>query len=367
VRKTVSCDLDFPYATSGFCDTDTDTDDNAPLNPTRAHRSRCSAKVVPLAVTYVEAPSWKGTVSRNRVLPSDHATKMYARGPSLQSSLDECGLESLAASYQKEKNAIESKLRELSGAELPESKLRAAATNAFGVFCNEIPHPPLWKQEKLERDPANNRTPIPQVSKMRGDCGEHDLTNMSLPAMPPQVFKPTSQRKAGHERRASLEHVFPQVTQDKKPSESSNSQAASVPEAVNPPTSRQTSKGKSNLESASLPTMPAQGSTGSAASSAPAPSFCKPERSEKDKSTLEGKSTLEDASLPNMPEQSSEIVSARAMHEHLLSKKALPMVEKKRIFMDLCRQWHPDKNPGREALAKELFQHLQKDKNWFMS
>lgn len=42
------------------------------------------------------------------------------------------------------------------------------------------------------------------------------------------------------------------------------------------------------------------------------------------------------------------------------------VAERRRIFQQLCLQWHPDKNPGQEENATLAFQHLQKRKGWFL-
>jgi len=36
--------------------------------------------------------------------------------------------------------------------------------------------------------------------------------------------------------------------------------------------------------------------------------------------------------------------------------------EKQRVFKDLLRQWHPDKNPERVEVATAVFQLLQNEK-----
>lgn len=40
--------------------------------------------------------------------------------------------------------------------------------------------------------------------------------------------------------------------------------------------------------------------------------------------------------------------------------------ERKRTFNQLCLRWHPDKNVGDEVKAKEMFQTLQDNKDWFL-
>mmetsp|Transcript_2391 Transcript_2391/g.3572 ORF Transcript_2391/g.3572 Transcript_2391/m.3572 type:complete len:352 (+) Transcript_2391:58-1113(+) len=78
-----------------------------------------------------------------------------------------------------------------------------------------------------------------------------------------------------------------------------------------------------------------------------------------------------EVSLPPMPStdeffKSQLMPTVEELRQDLLSKISLPLVEKKHIFMVLCRRWHPDKNPGEEMQATKLFQKLQEVKSWFL-
>lgn len=59
-------------------------------------------------------------------------------------------------------------------------------------------------------------------------------------------------------------------------------------------------------------------------------------------------------------------VTPEKLREELTSSKTLPLPKRKQLFLNLCRQWHPDKNPGNEEKAKILFQALQDEKVCFL-
>lgn len=45
----------------------------------------------------------------------------------------------------------------------------------------------------------------------------------------------------------------------------------------------------------------------------------------------------------------------------------MPLAQRKRLFHEQCRRWHPDKNPHDPETAKQIFQHLQDRKNEYLS
>jgi len=44
-----------------------------------------------------------------------------------------------------------------------------------------------------------------------------------------------------------------------------------------------------------------------------------------------------------------------------------PLAERKKALRTLQLQWHPDKNPDKEEIAKEIFQFIEESKKWFLS
>lgn len=69
--------------------------------------------------------------------------------------------------------------------------------------------------------------------------------------------------------------------------------------------------------------------------------------------------------IPKQSEPSFTFTADWLRHE-LSSSMRLPVGERKRMFQSLCRQWHPDKNPGNEKQATILFQVLQEEKERFL-
>merc|ERR1712241_263067 len=83
---------------------------------------------------------------------------------------------------------------------------------------------------------------------------------------------------------------------------------------------------------------------------------------------------MEGAAMPPVPTREEfmaavpqQMPTVNELHQDLASKRSLPLIERKHLFLMLCRQWHPDKNSGNETHATELFQKLQEDKIWFLS
>mmetsp|Transcript_64528 Transcript_64528/g.123135 ORF Transcript_64528/g.123135 Transcript_64528/m.123135 type:complete len:722 (+) Transcript_64528:54-2219(+) len=81
------------------------------------------------------------------------------------------------------------------------------------------------------------------------------------------------------------------------------------------------------------------------------------------------------AELPTMDDLRLEINSpaSDAILEQKVDKvlrhlrSSTPRSQRNRVFLELCRAWHPDKNGGDERLATLAFQRLQASRTWFMS
>lgn len=69
---------------------------------------------------------------------------------------------------------------------------------------------------------------------------------------------------------------------------------------------------------------------------------------------------------PSEEAECDAFVTPQTLRKELSSKRSLPLAERKRLFLSLCRQWHPDKNPGAEVRATAIFQMLQEEKAAFM-
>lgn len=59
--------------------------------------------------------------------------------------------------------------------------------------------------------------------------------------------------------------------------------------------------------------------------------------------------------------------SIATLSEELALAKNMPLAKRKKLFLSLCRHWHPDKNGGNELRAKAMFQQLQNEKGWFLA
>mmetsp|Transcript_162439 Transcript_162439/g.296500 ORF Transcript_162439/g.296500 Transcript_162439/m.296500 type:complete len:319 (+) Transcript_162439:107-1063(+) len=69
-------------------------------------------------------------------------------------------------------------------------------------------------------------------------------------------------------------------------------------------------------------------------------------------------------------EQAFDALSSASManlSEELTLAKKMPLWQRRKLFLSLCRYWHPDKNSGNELQAKAMFQLLQNHKEWFLA
>lgn len=47
-------------------------------------------------------------------------------------------------------------------------------------------------------------------------------------------------------------------------------------------------------------------------------------------------------------------------------KRGADVNERKKAMRQLQKAWHPDKNPDKEEVAKQVFQFIEESKDWFM-
>ena len=70
--------------------------------------------------------------------------------------------------------------------------------------------------------------------------------------------------------------------------------------------------------------------------------------------------------LADAEHQESIIQSARAsVLAELHEAKDLDLESRRRVFKALLLKYHPDKNPGNEAVSSITFQFVMKQKEWF--
>merc|ERR550514_2138303 len=75
------------------------------------------------------------------------------------------------------------------------------------------------------------------------------------------------------------------------------------------------------------------------------------------------------ASAPDLlaTRNSHEVDAAiKAVDSRLHGSRSLTLIERKKVYQDLLRTWHPDKAACRESLATPVFQHLQDQKGEFL-
>lgn len=69
-------------------------------------------------------------------------------------------------------------------------------------------------------------------------------------------------------------------------------------------------------------------------------------------------------------EQAFDVLSSASLANlslELTLAKKMPLSQRRKLFLSLCRHWHPDKNSGNEMQAKAMFQSLQNHKEWFLA